>query len=160
MIGLGSGALARRDRWPSRAEARDAFMRKAMFKRWDSTVLDRYVDFGLSQEPAGAESVLLKCAPLQEAAVFIDPHGRSAHAYRRLRDIGGIQQDCGQLVLAEPQQSVLPEFSIEQLSAEVPWLPMTRVEGSAHLITQEKPREIGRLIAEYLRKLKSPKSKL
>ncbi|KAF2018942.1 alpha/beta-hydrolase [Aaosphaeria arxii CBS 175.79] len=41
----------RRDRWPSREEARKAMMRNKFYQAWDSRVLDRWIDFGLRDLP-------------------------------------------------------------------------------------------------------------
>lgn len=41
----------RRDRWPSRDEARKAFMRSKFYQTWDPRVLDQWITYGLRDLP-------------------------------------------------------------------------------------------------------------
>ncbi|KAI9713784.1 MAG: hypothetical protein M1820_000514 [Bogoriella megaspora] len=41
----------RRDRWPSRAAAAAAFRKSAFYQKWDSRVLDRWIEHGLRELP-------------------------------------------------------------------------------------------------------------
>lgn len=61
-------ALRRRDRWPSREEARNLLSSKALFAEWESRAYELYIQEAL-QETEGGE-VELKCAREVEAAVF------------------------------------------------------------------------------------------
>lgn len=56
-------------------------------------------------------------------------------------------------LLADVGRSVLDEPSIEHMLTRVPHATHTRVEGAAHLIAQEKPRETAEGIAKVLRRL-------
>lgn len=153
IMALGSGALARRDGWPSREDARAAFLRKELFQRWEPAVLDRYVRFALHEQTTSddpSSRFRLKCAPAQEAAVFIEPYGRSAQAFNRFRDKGRALQGRILLVLADEGQSVIGESDIEELSAGMPWLPIKRVPDSAHLVAQEQPARLAHLVADFV----------
>jgi hypothetical protein len=61
---LARGAIARRERWGSRDEAKAAFLSKSFFRQWDERVLDAYLDTGLREVEGG---VALKTKPLNEA---------------------------------------------------------------------------------------------
>ncbi|EPQ51885.1 hypothetical protein GLOTRDRAFT_123030 [Gloeophyllum trabeum ATCC 11539] len=70
--GLVRGALARREGWRSRAEARRVLDRSPFFAAWDPEALGVYVECGLvAQEGAGA-GVRLKTSGVQEAILFTD----------------------------------------------------------------------------------------
>jgi pimeloyl-ACP methyl ester carboxylesterase len=67
---LPGGAVKRRTRWSSRAEAMKAFQGTPFFAAWDPEVLDSYVKHGLHTLPSG--EVELKMSGVQEATVFAD----------------------------------------------------------------------------------------
>lgn len=61
---LARGAVARRERWGSREEAKAAFLSKTFFRNWNERVLDAYLDTGLREVEGG---VALKTKPVNEA---------------------------------------------------------------------------------------------
>lgn len=61
---LVGGALTRKDTWPSREEAKAAFLKKDFFRQWDRRCLDAYIEFGLASTSKG---VTLKCKKEHEA---------------------------------------------------------------------------------------------
>jgi len=62
-----SGALKRRDRFPSRQDAYDNFASKPPLESLDSKVLRAYVDCGFAPD---ADGVRLKCPSFVEAAIY------------------------------------------------------------------------------------------
>jgi pimeloyl-ACP methyl ester carboxylesterase len=62
-----SGALKRRDRFPSRQDAYDNFASKPPLESLDPKALRAYVDCGFT---ADGEGVRLKCPPFVEAAIY------------------------------------------------------------------------------------------
>jgi len=62
-----SGALKRRDQFPSRQEAYDNFASKPPLESLDPTALRAYVDCGFAPDRDG---VRLRCAPFVEAAIY------------------------------------------------------------------------------------------
>jgi pimeloyl-ACP methyl ester carboxylesterase len=64
------GALQRRERWPSHAEALRLLSQNPFFAAWDPDVLKLYVECALTSDPDG--SVRLKMTGLQEALVFVE----------------------------------------------------------------------------------------
>jgi len=65
---LAEGARKRRQVWPSRESAREAWLQKELFADWDPAALDLYLAEGLADRPDG--QVELKCRAEIEAAVF------------------------------------------------------------------------------------------
>lgn len=82
---LGPAALSvlRRDTWPSRAAAREAFLSKDFYRAWDPRVLDLFVHYGLRDDTVSPSSkdnqsqsqppVRLTTTKHQEVFTFIRP---------------------------------------------------------------------------------------
>lgn len=68
----------RRDTWPSRALARQMFLKNPFYRRWDARVLDRYVSHGLRDLPTrlypAGEGVTLTTPRDQEVLSFLRPN--------------------------------------------------------------------------------------
>lgn len=64
---LARGALARRRRWPSRADALERYGQKSVFRRWAPGVLEDYLADGLVED---GEDMRLACDPAWESAIF------------------------------------------------------------------------------------------
>jgi len=68
-------ALARRDFWESKEEARSSLSAKGM-KAWDKRMMELFVEFGLrkttEEDPFDRPGVTLKCTKVQESATFKD----------------------------------------------------------------------------------------
>lgn len=154
--GLMRGAQVRRDRWASRDAASALFAKnKAFFGRWHPEVLKRYVTHGLravQDGNAGEEGEVELATPrLQEHYVYADPDTvGSKRAFHRLSylpaslPIHTIRGDIG--------HSVIPEEISADFERQVKHATHSRVKGAGHLITQEKPVELGEIIARYLSK--------
>ena len=79
---LVSGALKRRDRFPSRQEAYDNFASKPPLESLDARALRAYVDCGFAPD---SEGVRLKCAPFVEAAIY--RQGLAHDGFTRLHQV-------------------------------------------------------------------------
>jgi pimeloyl-ACP methyl ester carboxylesterase len=66
--GLVAQTLKRRDIWPDRATAYDAWRHKPLFAAWSETAFQLYLDAGMSDLDSG--EVQLKCNPKVEAHIF------------------------------------------------------------------------------------------
>lgn len=152
---LVASAVGRRDRWNTRAEAHALFLEKAnFFGRWQSDVLDRYVDFGLEEDESGFK---LKCDRLHEASVFADPFERPSLGYVRLRDLKAGRSDKKssipqfRTVYAGRDQSLISEkemrLQIKELKSSS---EMVRIEPSGHLVVQEDPERLSQHLARFL----------
>ncbi|MCH2169711.1 alpha/beta hydrolase [Myxococcota bacterium] len=81
---MAEGARRRRQKWPSRADARANWSEKELFADWLPRALDLYVAEGLADCAGGG--VELKCAGEVEAAIFEGGRGSEAwEATERLR---------------------------------------------------------------------------
>lgn len=69
---LVKGALQRRDRWASREEALRLLQANPFFGAWHPSVLQAYVEYGLTPVPPPKGGVKLKMPGVQEAICFAD----------------------------------------------------------------------------------------
>ncbi|KAJ3536266.1 hypothetical protein NM208_g6802 [Fusarium decemcellulare] len=65
-------SMSRREVWPSRAEATATFHRSPFFKTWDPRVVDRWINYGITDVP-GKEEVTLTTTKHQEVFNFLRP---------------------------------------------------------------------------------------
>ncbi|KAG0140140.1 hypothetical protein CROQUDRAFT_674802 [Cronartium quercuum f. sp. fusiforme G11] len=154
----------RRDRWKARAEAHDSFIRKTeFFGRWDPAVLERYVNFGLTELD---DELRLKCDRLHETSVFADPLYRPAIAFRRLQSLEKSQElkpfirehtPKIRYVFPGPGRSVIEETfllkHIQEKNSEV-----MRINEAGHLIVQECPLALSKCLARFLEEFNSSKN--
>lgn len=70
----------RRDTWPSRAIAAEKFRASKFYQKWDSRVLDKWIEYGLTEIHDSADSihaderpVTLTTLPAQEVFTFLRP---------------------------------------------------------------------------------------
>ncbi|KAL8281173.1 hypothetical protein RQP46_006531 [Phenoliferia psychrophenolica] len=145
--GLTGGALVRRDRWASREEATEGFLKKAFFRNWDPRVLSAYVQHGLKETKGG---VGLKARARDEALVFADPMASSSRrAFSRLHTLPA--ELPVHFVFADEGRSVLKEEYLRDLLKEIKHASFARVKGAGHLVAQERPRETAEEMAAFLR---------
>ncbi|GAA6012026.1 hypothetical protein JCM11491_000143 [Sporobolomyces phaffii] len=146
---LATGALVRKQKWKSRAEALEGFQKKAFFRAWDEEMLKGYCEFGLKETKDG---VALKTTARNEALTFADASVvASIRANLRLATLP--KSLPVHWIWADEGRSVLPELFIEQICKErVPHSAMSRVQGSGHLVVHENPRMTARHIGDFLKK--------
>jgi len=141
-------ALSRRTMWSSREEALNLFLKSPFFQVWHPDALRAYVDYGIAPDFA-SNVVKLKCSGYQEAVVFSD---------------GLVARETWEL-LSQLDEKIEVYFIMAGTGAEVSggedaaqqvvWrrrgnCSHVRVGGAGHLITQEKPRELAILVADFL----------
>jgi hypothetical protein len=63
---LTTGALVRREKWETKEEVKEGFLKKAFFQQWDPRVLDSYCTMGIKEVKGGG--VALKARAKDEAA--------------------------------------------------------------------------------------------
>lgn len=139
-VSPGRISKSRRHRWPSPDDAREHFLSKPMFARWDRRVLDDYIHFGIEPIPTSRQGHGLSFRREVETAIYNTlPH----HLSRTLRErplgcpaafIGGTQSVEVQRVGMYATQRIT--------QGRISWL-----EGT-HLYPFEKPDETA---AEVLR---------
>ncbi|KAK4046262.1 hypothetical protein OIV83_006185 [Microbotryomycetes sp. JL201] len=154
VAGLTTGALIRRERWPSKEEAKNGFLKKAFFQKWDSRVLGLYCSAGLKELSDG--TVALKCRAKDEALVFCDPMANaSRRACTRLSLVPASLKT--HFVFADKGVSVLSEDMIESVLKTIPHATFSRVKGAGHLVAQEDPKQTAERIADFLKETYSVK---
>ncbi|KAG1867590.1 Alpha/beta hydrolase family-domain-containing protein [Suillus tomentosus] len=151
----------RRDQWPSREDALRSFKSSPMFSAWHPDVLQLYVDFGLYEDDSGG--VRLKTHPVHEAIVLANPR-TSRETWELMETLdesiellwilpGKLSQDVSMLVEVRKQRAWRRPANSSN----------TIFKSSSHLIPQESPEELARVIADFLHRkyvISSGKSKL
>lgn len=151
---LARGAIARRERWGSREEAKKAFLSKAFFRQWDERVLDAYLETGLREVEEG---VALKTKPVNEAVSYMmkvsiftsptlpapqlpfsDPMAvDSRRACARLAQLPSelpvhfIHSDVG--------KSILSEDHIAHIAKQAPYATVSRIAGAGESLFHPPP---------------------
>lgn len=141
---LAEGARRRREVFPSRQAAFDAYAAKPPFSSVDPEALRAYVEHGFADvaEPEGG--VRLRCRPAAEASMYA--HGLSHHGYRDLDRVR-----CP-VVLARGDRSTA--VAADVLAAWAARLPDARIEtlaGLGHFAPLENPADVARTVAGAFR---------
>ena len=109
-----SGALKRRDQFPSRQEAYENFASKPPLESLDPRALRAYVDCGFTTDRDG---VRLKCPPFVEAAIY--RQGLMHDGFSRLHEVGcpvtigrGDRSVAVELGVARAQVDELPHATL------------------------------------------------
>ncbi|KAJ3857114.1 hypothetical protein EV368DRAFT_30976 [Lentinula lateritia] len=153
------GALGRRGSWNSREDARKGFLESAFFSSWDPRILDLYVETALYQDQA---RIRLKTPPIQEAIVFTDAGTGAPEAWVRLWKKELDPRIKLRWAMPGPGKPELD--SRHNATQERVWLcpencSNVRIEGSGHLIAQEKPVLLGKEIAHFLGEILSAETR-
>ncbi|KAG7095897.1 hypothetical protein E1B28_006584 [Marasmius oreades] len=150
---LARGAFGRRSTWNSREAAKGAFLKSEFFRRWDTRVLDLYVEEGLVESEVPVKQVRLKMPPLHEAIAFSDTRTGSEEAWVRLwrgelkaKDVGlkWVVPGVGQKELGVTAYSTRTRVWLRPENSE-----NVRMAGAGHLVPHEKPNELGHLIGRW-----------
>jgi len=133
-----SGALKRRDRFPSRQEAYENFASKPPLESLDPRALRAYVDCGFAPDSDG---VRLRCPPFVEAAIY--RQGLVHDGFSRLREVGcpvtigrGDRSLAVELHVAQAQVDQLPHATLvtfPELGHFGPLEGVTSVAAAMHL---------------------------
>lgn len=123
-------ARRRRATLPSREAALANYRGKGGFATWTDEALEAYVDGGFRLQSDG--SLLLKCRPDREAAVFAASlmHG----AFDRLGEL-----TCPVRIIAGEITDTHPQALLDQYEAEIPDVTTAVLPGTTHFIPMERP---------------------
>jgi pimeloyl-ACP methyl ester carboxylesterase len=146
---LAEGARRRRAVWPSREELYESYRGKETFANWRADVLRLYVNEGTRDRDDGR--VELKCAPHDEAMFFEAVAKTDAWPA-----LAGLR--CPALVLwgaeshlhARGPSTSSGQGLAEQVQEALPNGRTVVVPEAGHLLPQERPDEVARLIEEFL----------
>ncbi|KAH9968080.1 Alpha/beta hydrolase fold-1 [Russula dissimulans] len=156
------GARRRRDVWSSREEAYQQF-RERSFKSWNPRVIDIYTRYGLRDLPTLTHSdktqgVTLKCTKVQEAATYAENHGR----IKSQRFLSTFCKEVPTHVVFGAIGDVNPVGNREFVK-EVEghgFRTTSVVENAGHLIVQENPAAVAKVVWNILRNTQVVSSKL
>ncbi len=138
---LAAKALKRGNHWPDRAAARDYFLSRPLFARWDLEVLELYLQYGLRTTADGG--VTLTCSPREEASLFMGCDARDPWSL--------IPQLSLPVLVVEGELTENKGFiDYEDLARKFPQGAYRQLRGAGHLIPMEKPRETLALLREWL----------
>ncbi|KAL4250991.1 AB hydrolase superfamily protein [Abortiporus biennis] len=154
------GAIQRRDHWPSREDAKKLFLASPFFQAWDPTVLDLYLETGLTEDTVRG-GVKLKMPGIQEAQVFSE----TQTTFEGFQLVSQVDEKV-ELRFIMPGRQPLEswEDSHELVCQRAANTSNIRIDSSAHLIPHEFPQivgeEIGQFLAHRLLSAQSRQSKL
>ncbi|KAG2754389.1 alpha/beta-hydrolase [Suillus brevipes Sb2] len=158
---LVGASLIRRDQWPSREDALRSFKSSRMFSAWHPDVVRLYVDYGLYEDESGC--VRLKTPPVHEAVVLANPRA-SRETWQLMEKLDERIELLWILPGKESQDvSVLMEVRKQRAWRRPANSSNIIFNSSSHLIPQESPEELARVMADFLHKkynVSSGKSKL
>ena len=135
------GALRRRDRWPSRADAFARFREKPVFTRWSDEALWDYVNAGLHDDPATGE-VVLSYPREWEARFYSRPPANVWDELPRLTH-------PTLAVRAAESDTLFPEAWAlwQQLQ---PAATFVEIAGVGHMLTAEAPEDVAAVVLHWL----------
>ena len=121
-------AVRRRGMFPSRADARAAYLGRGVFRTWADADVDAYLAGGMVETDEGAE---LTCAPAFEAATFraVSPNIEPALA----------AITCPFVLLAGEHGSTVQDAELAAFAAHPHCLQAERIPGTTHFLPLERP---------------------
>jgi pimeloyl-ACP methyl ester carboxylesterase len=131
-------AARRRGQFASRAEAREAYRGRGVFKSWSDADLDAYLEGGLIETDAGVE---LACTPAFEAATFRAVSPNVEPALARLH--------CPFILLAGAHGSTVRDPELALFAAHPMCRMAERVAGSSHFLPLEAPDAVRSAISSF-----------
>ncbi|KAG8755494.1 hypothetical protein FRC14_003992 [Serendipita sp. 396] len=151
-----AATVGRRSEWPTREEALKSLLQSPFFRKWDSKVLDTYIDFAMTED--GAEvGIRLKTSGYQEAATFAEER-LPAEVWELLPELDDeIEIRWVMSGKADDPEDDPPMADRLWRRQTTVWRRRTRnsnikMKGSGHLIPQTVPDDLGKDFGEYLLK--------
>lgn len=138
---LAQGARKRRAVWPSRDEMLTSYRTRPTFEHWREDVLRLYLDEGVADREDG--QVELKCPPAIEAQFF--EAVTKVDAWPMLSEL-----KMPTLALWGANSHLVTRGLSGHLDQELPNGRTVLVDDAGHLLPQERPDEVARLIGEFL----------
>jgi pimeloyl-ACP methyl ester carboxylesterase len=143
-FGIVRGARRRRELWSDRDEVRTSYSSKEIFAGWDPEVLEDYLDAGTVELADG--SVRLRYPREWEARIFAAaPH----NLWAELRKVS-----VPTLFVQGQRSDTFLDAARLRVEREVLGSRTMVMAGSSHFVPMERPRELARVIVEFLESIK------
>ncbi|KAJ2847914.1 hypothetical protein IWW36_003602 [Coemansia brasiliensis] len=139
--------LKRRCKWSSKEDARNYFEPHTFFKTWDKRILDLHIRYGLENI---ASKWMLKCRPINEAAVFAGAFEASPYATNNLSHV-----KCPTLFLTGELSLPSPPDYIKLITKDMSDCQHVVMDGKGHLLLHEDPDRTADCYLQFLHKLAS-----
>lgn len=139
---LASRSIKRRSTWKNAEEARGYLRSKKLFDRWDDEMRELYIRYGMVAGDDGG--LTLACQPRDEASLFM----------------GGAQFDpwpilsairCPAMVVEGETSENRSVIDLPTIAAKIPRGSYRMVRGAGHLIPQEQPGTVTKILEEFFR---------
>ena len=135
------GALRRRDRWPSRADAFARFREKSVFAGWSDEALWEYVNHGLHEDPATGE-VVLSYPREWEARFYARP---PTNVWDELPSLAHPT-----LAIRATESDTLYPDAWALWQTLQPAATFVEMDGVGHMLTAEAPEEVAGVVLRWL----------
>ena len=135
-----AGAIRRRDRWPSRTEARRAWRDKPLFRDFREECFDAYLDTGLEQAPEGG--LRLRYPKEWEAAIFRSTPASPWNLVRR--------STVPILLVRGEHSNALSRASLRKFERLVRNGEAMEIPGVSHMLPLEQPGAVADRIQLWL----------
>jgi len=138
---LASKSIKRTNNWENEEQAWAYLKSKSLFSDWDEEVLALYIKYGMEKQNTG--DLKLACTPESEAAMFMG--GSSINPWPLLDKLA-----CPVLVIEGEQSSNKEFIDLPKAASLLRHGRYKSVAEAGHLIPMQKPKEIARIIKEFL----------
>ncbi|RYZ36594.1 MAG: alpha/beta hydrolase [Myxococcaceae bacterium] len=136
-------ARRRRDRWPTREEAADAYRQRKLFRDWDADCFNDYITHGLVPTPEG--DFKLRIPREWEARIF---ETFPADPWKLIR-----ANAAPTLVIRGEKSDTLLPAALARVERELPLAKCEVLPLASHLFPQEQPRETAERVLAFLEHL-------
>ncbi|KAJ1989730.1 hypothetical protein GGI26_004944 [Coemansia sp. RSA 1358] len=139
--------MKRRCEWPDVGVAKAYFDPHPFFGTWDKRIRELHIKYGLepvSKSPAG-QKLMLKCRPVNEAAVYAGSYHASPHATDNLWKV-----QCPTAFLTGEKSDLSPEDYIKGITSPMPDCQHVVMKSASHLLVFEDPDQTADCYADFL----------
>ena len=138
---LASLSIRRKNGWKDENAALEYLKSKSLFAGWDEQMLQFYLQYGMEKQAGG--DLKLTCAPRNEAALFMG--GKSTNPWPLLEKL-----TCPVLILEGEKSSNREFIDLPKAASLLRDGRYQLIPDAGHLIPMEKPKEIAKIIKEFL----------
>ncbi|KAJ2828297.1 hypothetical protein FBU31_002953 [Coemansia sp. 'formosensis'] len=135
--------LRRRYQWNTIEEAQQYFNNHPFFRVWDQRIIDLYMRYGLEQIEDG--SLVLKCRPINESAVYLGSIVDSPHATQNLPNV-----QCPVAFLTGETSNQTPPDHIAKITENMVNCRCVVMDDVGHLLLHQDPDQTADRYVEFL----------